>query len=203
MKQDKVVLSLALLLAILGWARVTEAQNPTAIQRMQLSAFGGASGDFTGLNGGKNVGITAGVDLALPPVRNWVRPTIEVRGTYPIDNGTVDSQKSILGGLRADFLLTHRIHPYADFLFGRGETHYGAGSCSGYCFGNFDYVLTTNYVYSPGAGFDYDLSRSFGVKVDGQFQRWSSAPTPSGIIYSKVGTVGLVYRFNFNHHAIR
>ena len=104
-----------------------------------------------------------------------------------------------MGGLRADFLLTHRIHPYADFLFGRGETHYG----SGYPFGLQEYVLTTNYVYSPGAGFDYDLSRSFGVKVDGQYQRWSFAPTASGILYSKVGTVGLVYRFNFNHHAIR
>ena len=83
MKQDKVVLSLALLLATLGWARASEAQNPTAIQRMQLSAFGGATGDFTGLGGGKNVGITAGVDLAVAPVRNWLRPTVEVRGTYP------------------------------------------------------------------------------------------------------------------------
>lgn len=188
-----------MLLAALIWPCAALAQSPTAIQRMQLSAFGGASGDFTGLNGGKNVSITAGVDLALPPVRNWLRPTVEVRGTYPIDDGAVDSQKSIMGGVRADFLLARRIHPYADFLFGRGETHYG----SGYFFSNFEYILTTNYVYSPGAGFDYDLGRSFGVKVDGQFQRWSSAPTPSGIIYSKVGTVGLVYRFNFNHHGIR
>jgi hypothetical protein len=199
MKQDKVGLLPAMLLAALIWPCAALAQNPTAIQRMQLSAFGGASGDFTGLGSGKNVSITAGVDLALPPVRNWLRPTVEVRGTYPVDDGQVDSQKSVMGGVRADFLLTRRIHPYADFLFGRGETHYGTG----YYFDNFDYILTTNYVYSPGAGFDYDLNRSFGIKVDGQFQRWSSAPTPSGIIYSKVGTVGLVYRFNFNHHAIR
>jgi hypothetical protein len=199
MKQDKGVLSLALLLAMLGWAGAAEAQNPTAIQRMQLSAFAGTSGVFTGLSGGKNLSFTAGVDLALPPFRQVVRPTLEVRGTYPMDGGSITSQKSIMGGLRADFLLGHRIHPYADFFFGRGESHYG----NGYFFGNFDYILTTTYVYSPGVGFDYDLGSSFGVKVDGQFQKWGSAPTASGNIYPMVGTVGLVYRFNFNHHDIR
>ncbi len=203
MKQHKAGLSLALLysallLAALSWPCTAQAQNPTAIQRMQLSAFGGVSGVFTGLNGGKNFSLTTGVDLALPPLR-FVRPTIEIRGTYPLDHGVIDSQKSILGGLRADFLLGRRIHPYADFLFGRGETHYGTG----YPFNNYEYILTTNYVYSPGVGLDYDLGSNFGVKVDGQYQRWSSAPTTSGIIYSKVGTVGLVYRFNFNRHGMR
>jgi hypothetical protein len=193
MRQEKVVMSLALLLATLCWACAAEAQNPTAIQRMQLSAFGGVSGVYTGLKGGKNLSVTAGVDLALPPVYH-VRPTVEVRGTYPMDGGVIDSQESIMGGLRVDFLLGHRIHPYGDFFFGRGETHYGPDTT----FNGFEYVLTTNYVYSPGAGFDYDLGSHFGVKVDGQYQRWGMSPTPSGTIYSKVGTVGLVYRFDFN-----
>jgi hypothetical protein len=192
MKQDKHMLSLALLLAMLGWTGAAQAQ--TAVQKMQLSAFGGGSGVLTGLEGGKNFSLTAGVDLALPPVHSWLRPTVEIRGTYPLDHGTISSQKSILGGVRADVLLGHRIHPYGDFLFGRGESHYGMG----YFFGNFEYILTTNYVYSPGAGFDYDLNDHLALKVDGQFQRWSSAPTSSGVIYSKVGTVGVVYRFDFN-----
>jgi hypothetical protein len=199
MKQNPVVLSLALLFASLSWSYVAWAQNPTAIQRMQLSAFGGVSGVFTGLAGGKNFSFTAGTDLALPPIHRVVRPTVEIRGTYPLDHGLVSSQKSILGGLRTDFLLGHRIHPYGDFLFGRGESNYGTG----YFFGNFEYVLTTNYVYSPGGGFDYDLGDHFGVKVDGQYQRWSSAPTPSGTIWSTMVTGALVYRFNFNHHDIR
>jgi hypothetical protein len=129
-----------------------------------------------------------------------LRPVVEVRGTYPTDHGQVDSQKSILGGLRVDFLLDRRLHPYGDFFFGRGEMHYWE---FGYFYQNYIYALTTTYVYSPGVGFDYDLGDHFGIKVDGQYQRWSNAPSASGLIYSKVGTVGLVYRFNFNRGPIR
>jgi len=194
MKQNRVVLPLSLLLVALLWSRAAAAQSPTAVQKLQLSAFGGVSGVFTGLEEGKNFSLTLGADLALPPIAH-VRPTIEVRGTFPADHGLVDSQKDILGGLRADFLLNRRIHPYGDFLFGRGQMNYGT---FGYFYQNYVYDLTTTYVYSPGAGFDYDLGDHFGLKVDGQFQRWSSAPTPSGTVYAKVGTVGLVYRFDFN-----
>jgi hypothetical protein len=191
--------SLALLLATLCWTCAAKAQAPTAIQKMQLSAFGGVSGVFTGLNSGKNFSVTAGVDLALPPVIH-LRPTLEARGTFPADHGLVDSQKSAEGGLRVDFLLGHRFHPYGDFLFGRGQMNYGQ---FGYFYNNFEYLLTTTYVYSPGAGIDFDLGDHFGVKADGQYQRWGAAPTPSGTVYSKVGTLGLVYRFNFNRHGIR
>jgi hypothetical protein len=199
MKQERFLLALAVLLATMGWGRAAEGQNPTAVQAMQLSAFGGATGVYPGLGGGKNFSITAGVDLALQPYHG-VRPTIELRGTYPTDRGLIDHQKSLLGGLRVDFLLGHRIHPYADFLFGRGEMVY---SPSFYLYNGFYYELTTTYVYSPGAGFDYDLGQRWGIKVDGQVQRWGSTPTPSGEIFSKVGTVGVVYRFNFSRRSRR
>ena len=198
MKRTRVVLPVALLLAALYWSSPVRAQNATAVQRLELSVFGGPSGVFTGLNDGKNLSVTGGIDLALSPIHG-LRPTLEVRGTEPIDDGKVDSQKSILGGLRVNFLLNRRIHPYGDFLFGRGQMNYD----SGYYYNNFVYDLTTTYVYSPGAGFDYDLGEHFGIKVDGQYQRWSGAPTSSGTVYSKNGTVGLVYRFNFNGHGRR
>jgi hypothetical protein len=195
MKQYRIVLTLASLLASISWTSVASAQEalPTAVRPMQLSAFGGVSPVFTGLSGGKNFSIAAGADLALPNYR-VVRPVIEVRGTYPTDRGLVDSQKSILGGLRVDFLLGRRIHPYGDFLFGRGQIDYNGG----YRFGKQTYLRTTTNVLSPGAGFDYDLTDHWGIKVDGQFQHWGEAPTPSGSIYSKVGTVGVVYRFGFD-----
>ena len=201
MKRNQVVVMWMCLLGAFFGARIAAGQTvakPTATERLRLSTFGGLSGDYTGLSGGKNLSITAGADLALFP-HFGVRPTLELRGTYAIDKGKIDSQKDILGGLRVDFLVGHRIHPYGDFLLGRGEMNYR----SGYIYQNFDYLLTTTTVYSPGAGFDYDLNRHFAVKVDGQFQRWGSTPTASGSIYSKVGTVGLVYYFNFNHGPIR
>jgi len=193
MKQHRFVLTLAMLLAI-SWESRASAQQalPTAERPMQLSAFGAVSGVYTGLAGGKNFAITAGVDLGLPPFRR-VRPTIEVRGTYPTDHGLVVSEKSVLAGLRVEYPLGHRIHPYGDFLFGRGEMDY-----QGYLFNYQIYELTTTNVYSPGGGFDYDASEHWSAKVDVQVQRWGSAPTPSGVVWAKVATVGVAYRFGFD-----
>jgi hypothetical protein len=195
MKQVK-ILTLALLLASMSWAHAASAQYtmPTASRTLQLSAFGAATGVYTGLSGGKNFGITAGGDLGLPPWRG-VRPTLEVRGEYPTDHGLVDSQKSVLAGLKVDFLLNHRLRPYGDFLFGRGQMNYGK---YGYVYGNNIYALTTTYIDSPGGGIDYQLTEHFGIKVDGQFQRWAAAPTPSGNIWSKQGSAGLTYYFTFD-----
>jgi hypothetical protein len=167
--------------------------DATATRALEFSAFGAVSGVYTGFHGGKNFGVVAGADLGLPPWRG-IRPQLEVRGLYPADHGMIDSQKSLLAGLRADFLLNHRLRPYADFLAGRGLMRYGI---NGYTFGLKTYIQTVTPVYSPGAGFDYDLSQHLSVKVDAQLQRWGGAPTQSGNVWSKVGTVGIVYRFTF------
>ncbi|HXE09106.1 MAG TPA: hypothetical protein VN612_14490 [Acidobacteriaceae bacterium] len=184
----------ALLVAGLFHAATALAQaNATATRTLELSAFGAVSGVYTGFHGGKNFGVVAGADLGLPVWRG-VRPQLEVRGLYPADHGVIDSQKSLLGGARFDFLLNHRLRPYADFLAGRGLMRYGI---NGYQFGNSIYIQTVTPVYSPGAGFDYDLSQHLSVKVDAQLQHWGGAPTQSGNVWSKVGTVGIVYRFTF------
>jgi hypothetical protein len=193
MKQHKTVLTLVLLLAPFFLSRIAAAQSakPTAAQDIQLTAFGAASGDYTGLAGGRDLSLTVGIDLALAPWHG-TRPTLELRGTYPIDKGAIVAQKDVLGGLRLDFLLGRRVHPYGDFLFGRGEMNYVP---PGYNFNDFTYLVSTTYVYSPGAGFDYDLTNHLAIKVDGQYQQWGSVPTASGKIHSTLGTIGLVYRF--------
>jgi len=177
--------------------------GPTAVQPLQLSAFGGLSGVLTGLAPsvvsastpqGKNLSITAGVDLGLLS-HHGIRPTIEVRGTLPVDKGVVDAEKSVLFGGRFDFWMGHRLHPYADFLFGRGQTEYPGG----YIFGNYQYNLTTTNVLSPGGGVDFDLTDQLAIKADIQYQRWGSAPTASGVVWSKPITAAVVYHFNFNH----
>jgi hypothetical protein len=124
-----------------------------------------------------------------------LRPVVEVRGTYPMDRGLVVAQKDAMGGLRVNFLLGRRIHPYGDFLAGRGEMDYRLD----YIFGIKIYDDTTTWVYSPGVGFDYDLTDRLSLKVDAQLQHWGETPTTKGRIYSSVGTVGLVYRFNFRN----
>ena len=171
MKQLRLVQALALLLATISWARIAAAQAlPTAAAPLQLSAFGGVSGVFTGLEGGKNFSITAGGDLGLP-LWHGLRPALEVRGTYPMDRGLIVAQKDALGGLSVNFLLNHRIHPYGDFLFGRGQMNYRLG----YSTATPSTTLTTTYIYSPGVGFDYDLTDHLSLKVDAQLQHWGAA----------------------------
>jgi len=176
-------------------AALAQRALPTATQTLQLSGFGGVGGVFTGLADGRNVDVVAGADLGLPPVHG-VRPEIEIRGAYPMYRGDVDWEKSILGGVKTDFLLNHRLRPYGDFLFGRGEVRYAEG---GYQVGNLIYLVSTTNVYSFGGGMEQDLTDRFAIRVDGQIQKWGYAPTPSGNMYPKLLTVALVYRLRFHH----
>lgn len=194
MKQNKAILILALLMATLCSISIAKAQSahPTAIQPLQLTAFVGGSADYTGLEGGKNVSLTAGADLAFSPFHS-LRPALEVRGFIPIDKGTISSQKAVLGGLRLDFLLGHRFHPYGDILIGRGQIDY-AGT-NGLEYNGLGYRMTNSNIFSGGGGLDYDITDHFAVKIDAQIQRWGSIPTASGTINPKIGTIGVVYRF--------
>lgn len=171
---------------------------PAYIQPLALSAFGGINGTYTGLSGGKNLGITAGVDLRFYNLRDYMF-SAEVRGTYPVDAGTIDSQKDALGGLKVERTFFDSVHPYADFLFGRGLIDYQG---PGYLNPSQTLIYTSSpsNVFSPGAGVDLDLYGPLAIKLDAQFQHWDTPVTTSGSIYAKALTLGVVYRFNFNHH---
>jgi len=186
----------ALLLFFLAALTTAHAQNdPTASQYLRLSAFGGATGTYTGLDHGRNLGITAGADL------NFGRyfglyPSAEVRGTYPIHEGGRDAERNILGGLKVEKRFG-RFHPYADFLFGRGQINYFNDrfiSTDGTV-----YLQSISKVLSPGVGVDLDVNHYFALKADFQEQRYD---TPFGYHpHAKALTAGVVYRFDFNHHA--
>ena len=123
MKQLTIRLNLILIAAIFLRVHAASAQAvPTASQTFQLSAFGGLTGVFTDLEGGHNLSLSAGVDLAFLSLHGF-HPAAEVRGIYPVHTGPISSQKSLLGGIRVD----HRygfVRPYVDFLAGRGEIDY-------------------------------------------------------------------------------
>jgi hypothetical protein len=189
---------LAIFIAIISLARIGHAQGvPTATQQLQLSAFAAGSGTFTNVEGGKNLDVTAGVDLTYLGLR-LVRPSLEVRGSYPIDKGTISSQKSFLAGPKVEHAFG-RLHPYVDFLIGRGEIDYGLG---GFPVGDILYLSSTSTIYSPGGGLDYNFTRRIDLKADVQYQHWDAPVVPSGVIHPVVITLGAVYRFDFNprHH---
>lgn len=164
---------------------------------MALSAFGGVDGTYTGLSNGKNVGITAGVDLR---VYTWRRYMIsaEVRGTTPFSDGPVDSQKNVLAGGTVDRIFG-RLDPYAGILIGRGLIDYQSG---GYLNPSRTLIYTSSpsTVMSPGFGVDLNLDDHFAIKLDAQFQHWDTPVTTSGTLWAKALMAGVVYRFDFNRH---
>ncbi|GGA76163.1 hypothetical protein GCM10011507_29460 [Edaphobacter acidisoli] len=187
---------LALVVAFALPASTTLAQTaPTAIQRLQVSAFGGLTGTYTNFLGGKNAGITLGGDLTFMTVPH-VKPSFELRGTAPIDGGHVDSQLNFLLGPKVEYRY-NRFHPYADFLFGRGQITYENG---GVLYNNTLYLKTTSFIYSLGGGLDYQLTDHWGAKFDYQFQHWDTpfVGTVYNPIHPKAITLGVTYRFNFN-----
>jgi hypothetical protein len=170
---------------------------PTATQALRISAFGGFTGSDFGLGASRNLGATAGVDIGVGGFHG-VHPAVEVRGTYAVDGHVVASDKSVLGGIR----LGHpfgRIHPYFDFLYGRGILDYGG---AGYTNSTYTliYTHTAGNVMSPGGGFDLSLSERFAVKVDYQYQRFATPVIPAQHITVTPITFGVAYKFNFNHH---
>ncbi len=206
-----------LFLVTLFQTPITRAQaTATATQQLALSAFGGGSGTYTGLYGGRNLGLTAGADLAFMTYHRF-RPVLEIRGTYPIHNGQIDAQKDFLGGLKVerDF---GRFHAYVNFLVGRGQINYQR---NGLQVGTILFLSSTSTVLSPGVGLDLDLNSRWAIKGDFQYQHWNvpfailnGAPAPvtivptlggslqavtTGTITPRVITVGAVYRFDFNH----
>jgi hypothetical protein len=173
---------------------------PAASRLLELSTFGGLTGTYTGLSGGRNLGITAGVDIGLPTFYGF-RPYVEGRGTYPIDRGQIDAQKSALGGVRVErhILRIPRLTVYGDILLGRGQIDYQNGGYPSLS-GNFLYISSTGPVYSPGLGGEYRFTDHFSAFADAQFQHWTTPATPSGSLWSKPITLSVRYRFNFNRH---
>ena len=187
------VRALTLLCFVLVPCSLVHAQAmATASRPFALSAFGGATGTYTGLDGGKNLGITAGGDIGFKPFHRYY-PSVEVRGTYPIDDGQVDAQENILFGGKVERYFGY-FRPYADVLYGRGKIDYLHGGYPNPA-GTLLYLDSISNVFSVGGGLDFTLTDHFALKIDGQYQRYGTPVTTSGSLWSAPITIGVVYRF--------
>lgn len=198
-----------LLLTFALHPRSSQAQaRPTATREDHISVFGGATGTWTDLRpglpsglpsnspAGKNLGVTVGGDFWWYSYRGF-HPSIEIRGSYPIHKGGVDSLKYGLGGLRVDHRYRNWI-PYVDFLGGRGQIDYEQSG--GYPVGVISYISSTSTVYSFGGGTDLGVTEHFSLKADYQYQIWSSPiPYTNGKQHPSVLTAGVVYHFGSSH----
>lgn len=135
----------------------------TGSKSLDLAAFGGYVNINPDHGGTRNTGFTLGADATR--YLHWpIAPSLEVRANYA--NGAIVDEKSYLGGIRAQVDVLHRIHPYADFLFGYGTIHYYVPPAPGYTDDN-------SAVESYGAGIDIDLLSNFQGRLDYQSQHWA------------------------------
>jgi hypothetical protein len=183
---------LALVVVIVSFNQLSAQAYPTASRSVDMTVFGGITGIYTGLSDGNNRAATAGLDLNLPEIAMRFRPSLEVRATSPIDRGKTDNQRSLLAGPRVEFEFA-RIHPYADFLAGRGKMNFSRL----YLDYNGRPVASQprSNVFSSGAGLRVDLVRNLAAFGDVQFQHWDTNASLSGHLFAKPFTAGLVYRF--------
>jgi opacity protein-like surface antigen len=143
----------------------------TASRSLDLAAFGGYTGARPDYGPYHDQGMGFGIDVTryfhLPIV-----PSLEGRGNFL--SGTAVSQKTFLVGLRAEYPLGHRLHPYANFLVGAGTMHFKFIP---------GYTSDNSTVYSYGGGIDVDIVHNIQLKVDGQYQSWNlgkSGGNPNG-----------------------
>jgi len=182
--------------SLVSYSLANAQASPAAIQNLSISAFGGVSGTYTGLDESRNLWITAGADLSFRPFHGFY-PSAEVRGSYPIDSGGLAGERNILGGIKVEKYYG-RYHPYGDGLFGRDKIEYlGVGFLD--ASGTTLYQITISNAWSVGGGADIDLTPHFALKLDAQLQHYETPVTASGTIYAKAYTAAVVYRFNFNH----
>jgi len=174
--------------------------DETVVRPLQLSVFGTGGGTFTGIDGGRNVSITAGGDAMFGNLTyHGFLPGLEIRGTDPaISKGDIDSQQNFMGGLKAERRYRN-LHPYFDVLFGRGSITYAkAGLLNPQK--TILYEKSNSNIIAAGVGFDYDIFSSIAVKVDVQFQDWSTVPvTTNGSATATSFTIGALYRFGFRN----
>lgn len=171
--------------------------SPAGVRVLDLSAFGTITGTYTGLNGGRNLGVTAGADLGFHQFGPFV-PALEVRGTYPFITGDVAGVRNLLGGVQVSYPVK-RISPYVDVLFGRGSIHYENGGFPNPT-GTYQYLRSPSNVISPGVGVNYMMNRRIAIKADLQLQRYNVPVIASGSVYTRPFSVGVVYHFGLTSY---
>jgi hypothetical protein len=178
---------------IVGLATPLFAQSPPpATQQAALEVFATATGTHTGLGSGRNIGITAGVDLAIHRSQSFV-PAVEIRGTWPFSSGDTDSFHDLMAGLKFS-RAWRRYQIYGDGLFGRAQIEYEHGGLPNPSH-TFLYTKSPSNILSLGGGLEVPLTWSLGVKADLQWQRYSSPVASSGHLNAIPVSVGVVYRF--------
>jgi hypothetical protein len=168
----------------------------TATRGAEFTAFGGYTGSSTDYGYFAPLGMTAGGNFTLYPKHWFVDPSVELRFDYAHSTGI--SEHGYFGGPRLQMdILEGRVHPYVDYLFGKGTVSYHP-AINGV-------TSTWGPAKSYGGGVDFDLTPHFSVKADFKQQSWNMGKNvslkPDGSDFTlapRAYTLGVTYHFQFS-----
>jgi hypothetical protein len=169
----------------------------TASRPLDLSVFAGLSRTDTQLDGVFNSDVTAGASLGFP---RWfgLIPSAEVRGTSPVSDGQIVTEKSIMAGMQMTEPVG-RVRPFVDVFLGRAQFSYLNGGIS-VPRSNVIYTKSASNLFSPGFGSFWEVGPHLLVRVDAQLQYSKTPVTASGHLISIPVTLGIVYHFPGTKH---
>jgi len=188
---------------LLAWAvlclalpgRTAAAQEiPARQQGLSLQAFGLFSYVQPHYDPSNNVGGAFGADLNFRPLY-FLQPSVDVRATFAPGSDVSETSYDFGPRLEADF---GRLKPYGYILIGTGSitfTHpviYPTGP----------YTHDSSIVYSGGFGADYMVTPQIGIRGEIMIQSWNLGSTGSMdniSFHPRIYSMGVDYRFNFNH----
>lgn len=186
--------SAALLLCVVSSPRSSHGQAvPGGVRGEAIDIFATGAISRTDYSG-NDLGVTIGADFT----RHFrlLDPSLTVR--YNKQIGDTVGEKSFVGGLKLERAYK-RFHPYLQLMFGYGVITFNRPSRN--ADGSF-YSYDDSSIYDVGGGFDYDLSHSFALKADVQYQFWSLGRDPEPITFHPaIVGIGLIYRIPY--HSLR
>jgi hypothetical protein len=188
-----------LIVFLIPTASILRAQSePTASRPLDLSTFVGLSNTRIGIDGGRNLGVAAGLSLSFPRYIGLI-PSLELRGTTPLSGSTVLSEKNYSVGLQVAKPLGRSFMPFANFLVGRNQFIY-LGDGLRVPLTNVVYTKSASNLFSPGFGILVDVGHRFSVRIETQIQYLRTPVKTSGYLLSAPITIGFAYHFPSTLH---
>lgn len=189
---NRFVLLFPFALALPITSRPLAAQAAPASQRTgELSAFIAyslVSPQWNGISDTNN-GVTFGIEYARFIRHLPVVPSIAIRAkTAP---GNTVGEHTLGGGIKFDRSF-HAFRPYGDFLISAGNVTFTHPVVD---YRPKLYISDNSIVYSVGGGVDLDLTQSWAVRADYQYEWWSIGINQD--FNPRALSIGVVYRIPY------
>ena len=189
-------LNLTLICSVAFCAGAAAQSTPTASRTLGLEGYAGFALVVPDYDATTDKGFFLGGNITRP-YRNF-EPALDIR--YTRATGPEVGESSFTGALKVGkgFGPQRRFHPYGQVGAGYGTITYDHPII----FAQGPYTHDNSFIYTFGAGLEYDLPRHLGVKADYTYQHWNLGDEIHPLTPTAV-SIGVTYRLSPGRLSIR